>query len=40
MWRTQREQVDIDALETEIRRLHESYIEKSNELDALIAELK
>lgn len=37
---TQREQVDIDALEADIKRLHESYIEKSNELDALIAELK
>lgn len=37
---TQREQIDIDALEAEIRCLHESYIEKSNALDALIAELK
>ena len=37
---TQREQIDIDALEAEIKNLHESYIEKSNELDALIAELK
>ena len=36
----EREQIDIDALEAEIKSLHDSYMKKSDALDALITELK
>ena len=37
---TQRERIDIDALEAEIKRTHEAYLKTCNALDALIADLK